>query len=194
MSSQLRYYVVVGRREGDDEASVHTFEAENRAEAIELFTEAVWDGDSAEEREAHFNSAGKDCFIDAVFVSSAPIEEANDERAPASQPAPARPQISAMTNTQKLDAIKARLQGQFHHPEMLMLGELMDDKYEDILHILALPDRPDTMQLVGFVRDDTPLPVGGEATIYVRASKLSANWLPVFARATDIVGLAPSRS
>ena len=86
-----------------------------------------------------------------------------------------------MTNSEKLDAIKARLKGQFHDPQLLKLGELSDDKDADILRILALPSAPEGTRLAFYTRKDS-LPIIGDETIYVSSTKPFEDWIPLFTR------------
>lgn len=72
----LRYYAVTGRVPGDDEDVTHIYQAESRDHAVEQFKDALWSGQSEEDRASMEKSEGTDTYINTVIVSDSPLSDA----------------------------------------------------------------------------------------------------------------------
>ena len=71
----MKHYLVTGRMCGDDEDTAKSFQAESRHDAVDIYVELMWEGTDAETRDL-FERTGEGVFINGIFVSDTPIEEA----------------------------------------------------------------------------------------------------------------------
>jgi hypothetical protein len=69
----LKWFAVTGRIPGDDEDVMHVFECDSRDRAMELFTEAMREGQSTDDREAVCKEHGQACFINSICWSRTQI-------------------------------------------------------------------------------------------------------------------------
>lgn len=70
----LRFWAVTGRLPGDDEDTLHCFEAATQEDAVALFEEAIWEDETDLKRDEVFAAHGRTVFVNSIAVSDAPIE------------------------------------------------------------------------------------------------------------------------
>lgn len=80
----MKHYLVTGRMCGDDEDTAKSFQAESRDEAINYYVRDMWELELTsfcDPRERlnlrqQADGIGEGVFVNGVFVSDSPIEEA----------------------------------------------------------------------------------------------------------------------
>ena len=75
---KAKYFAVTGRIPGDDEDTLHVFQATTREEALTAFEAAMWANKTEAEtgRENVFKAHGQTVFVNSIVASEAPILKA----------------------------------------------------------------------------------------------------------------------